>query len=473
MNLNKLEKFNAPAFKNLEDNFRNSRSYKSSNPGFRNKIKELCKVFSIVEPYNKDWHSIWVVVPRGNMEDFSTFEDAKDFMDVETYEEYENLWKEFYPQSESWFKIGVAEVKDYLCVGINNSIVFEYDPSESDLGYDSETDEHFAYPHIDAIIHSVTNSIELLKNGTYNQYVKNNLPLIHRTGTISGKDFWKGFPNAKENTLEGMSKSDCNEFISLMQEFKKDAEPSDRLDKMTADLFFECCSLGYEINDYIIDGLTPKEQYKKYADGRDAGLLKIDSTSFEEYENWRNDKNRFGGHPWEVMRGGNSTHVDFYPCVDDKGYYFMLRGDYRKKEVAMFYLALHRKGIPVGVINGKQIANAFAGTNRIGIVPNEVFPRYCHEMFPNEDVIDFVNIYDDEMDLIKDYVTWYEIPEIHLVDNTTAISKAQKAFEGVAEQLGVENEDDVQKLIDEVRHENDTTKKAEQKSTKEIPRSET
>lgn len=33
-----------------------------------------------------------------------------------------------------------------------------------------------------------------------------------------------------------------------------------------------------------------------------------------------------------------------------------------------------------------------------------------------------------------------------------AIYKAQKAFEGVAEQIGVYNEDDVQTLVDEVRY---------------------
>lgn len=36
--------------------------------------------------------------------------------------------------------------------------------------------------------------------------------------------------------------------------------------------------------------------------------------------------------------------------------------------------------------------------------------------------------------------------------STTAIRKAQKAFEGVAEQLGLKDEDDVQKMIDEMRY---------------------
>jgi AbrB family looped-hinge helix DNA binding protein len=36
--------------------------------------------------------------------------------------------------------------------------------------------------------------------------------------------------------------------------------------------------------------------------------------------------------------------------------------------------------------------------------------------------------------------------------SATAILKAQKAFEGVAEAIGVKNEDEVQALVDEVRY---------------------
>jgi AbrB family looped-hinge helix DNA binding protein len=36
--------------------------------------------------------------------------------------------------------------------------------------------------------------------------------------------------------------------------------------------------------------------------------------------------------------------------------------------------------------------------------------------------------------------------------SSQAIYKAQKAFEGVAEQMGVSNEDDVQTLVNEVRY---------------------
>lgn len=41
-----------------------------------------------------------------------------------------------------------------------------------------------------------------------------------------------------------------------------------------------------------------------------------------------------------------------------------------------------------------------------------------------------------------------------VINNASAqsIYKAQKAFEGVAEQMGVENEEDVQALVDEIRY---------------------
>lgn len=46
-----------------------------------------------------------------------------------------------------------------------------------------------------------------------------------------------------------------------------------------------------------------------------------------------------------------------------------------------------------------------------------------------------------------------EVGEVVIANaNAQALAKAQKAFEGVAEQLGLKDEDDVQALIDEVRY---------------------
>lgn len=58
-----------------------------------------------------------------------------------------------------------------------------------------------------------------------------------------------------------------------------------------------------------------------------------------------------------------------------------------------------------------------------------------------------------------DKVLFFQKPNGEVVINNAsaqAIYKAQKAFEGVAEQMGVYNEDDVQVLVDEVRYEKDS-----------------
>lgn len=54
-----------------------------------------------------------------------------------------------------------------------------------------------------------------------------------------------------------------------------------------------------------------------------------------------------------------------------------------------------------------------------------------------------------------DKILFFQKPSGEVViDNASAqaIYKAQKAFEGVAGQMGVYNEDDVQALVDEVRY---------------------
>lgn len=58
-----------------------------------------------------------------------------------------------------------------------------------------------------------------------------------------------------------------------------------------------------------------------------------------------------------------------------------------------------------------------------------------------------------------DKILFFQKPNGEVVINNAsaqAIYKAQKAFEGVAEQMGVYNEDDVQALVDEVRYGKDS-----------------
>ncbi len=134
-----------------------------------------------------------------------------------------------------------------------------------------------------------------------------------------------------------------------------------------------------------------RDKYKKMADGRDEGLLDIDGDSGKTFEKWYLDKTVRVGHPWEICRGGNSTHISL---IVHKG-----------KDGWQLYLA------------GSSRARVVEGSDYCGIVPKSMIPKYCHSCFPEEDeIIDFINPWHDKgvIEVIKEYATWYPLDKLEL-----------------------------------------------------------
>ncbi len=158
--------------------------------------------------------------------------------------------------------------------------------------------------------------------------------------------------------------------------------------------------MGYKVNKYEhLEGLTAKEQYYKMADGRDNGLSEIDGESPSEFADWLNDLQRKGGHPWEVCRGGNSTHVGLYVHHNENGYYLAVAGKSwsRSIEAIKFYNVLRDSGTAVYLYEAKGITDRLLGQDIIGIVPERVIPVYCEQWFPGMKILDFMNLpYEDE-----------------------------------------------------------------------------
>ena len=179
---------------------------------------------------------------------------------------------------------------------------------------------------------------------------------------------------------------------------------------MTANDFFRFCAMGYAENQYSGCDKAPKDQYYLHADGRDDGLQNIDADSPEAFHAWLHDRNRYGGHPWEVCRGGNSTHVSLQVTEDDGGYFLYLAGDAwnRTIETVKFYLALTRAHIPVYLVEAQTLADRLAEKEKIGIVPEGVMPAYCGNWFPNEHIIDFMNLPDENREKFLPFCTWYD-----------------------------------------------------------------
>ena len=75
---------------------------------------------------------------------------------------------------------------------------------------------------------------------------------------------------------------------------------------------------------------------------------------------------------------------------------------------------LRRAGIPVYLSDAHTLADRLAETEKIGIVPDGVFPDYCKSLFPNEHIIDFMNLPDEDREKFLPFCTWYDEDPVYL-----------------------------------------------------------
>lgn len=153
------------------------------------------------------------------------------------------------------------------------------------------------------------------------------------------------------------------------------------------------------------------------ADGRDAGLRNINGDSLKAFYEWYHGAERIGAHPWEICRGGNSTHISLFISEVQNKWETRLEGSsiVRIEETVRMAVALFENKIPFHLSDAEEIVRMVTGNDFIGIVPDTIFPRYCHSLFPREDtIIDFMNLgFDKEiiLNIIK-RTYWYPLEEI-------------------------------------------------------------
>ena len=246
-----------------------------------------------------------------------------------------------------------------------------------------------------------------------------------------------------------LSKRILDQFRELIIAGRNDEHCIGRIKSFTANDYFKACALGYKVCGKNTEGMSPAEMYLKYSDGRDEGLTGtghglnegpgIDFDDPEAWNEWYFGK-RGGGHPWEIIPGGTSTHMDLFVCHDEHhigylyrigkiteeeynkrkvsaGFYYRIEGKHRPFEAVNFYVALSAAGLPVVLDDAEEIMARFDGSDYIGIVPHDTPTRYCENLFPSEygNVIDFMHIYDDEMSILEDKIIWLPEPTAILV----------------------------------------------------------
>ena len=390
-------------------------SYNSNFSYDEETLRWIDKVFDAIKdlkPLKDNIKELWLRIPRGTFEEYMDMHDMSDY----TEEELRASWKYDFPDEEAWFNF-VAVHDDYSdcrAISIGQKTVIYHDPHKEVL---YPNDIHY---FVKWIYEAVCQAMKEIRNGTYNEYVKNNLPVQHRTGTIQSKDWWDVFPESREEFFKDFPISEREEILDLIAKQPKDSHDMPRVMQMTANDFYTYCSWGYAANKYRGTELSPKEQYYIHADGRDDGLKEVDGDDTEAYRLWVTERERTGGHPWEVCAGGNSTHIALHTMWDRNGggYRITLAGSAwnRTVETLKFYRALHKHGIPVYLYEADELAARVQETEKIGILPEGIFPAYASSFFHDEDhVIDFRNLPYEEKDIIASKCTWYDEPQAELL----------------------------------------------------------
>ncbi len=103
---------------------------------------------------------------------------------------------------------GGLEGRKYRAVMVKHKFVVVQDERREPSGYPNEIAEFVQW-----MVDGVKECIEMLKAGTYNDFIRGNLPPQHRTGTILRKDFWDVWPEARAEFFENISSEDVSEFI--------------------------------------------------------------------------------------------------------------------------------------------------------------------------------------------------------------------------------------------------------------------
>ena len=333
-------------------------------------IKCLTSIFammcSIEEQGDDEYRSIWISAKRGRIEDFGDFNEYLEEGEVRNKKDFEDLWHYYYPDEMKWYNFAISNYADVHYFYIDSKLTFQF---QKDYTI-SESDYDVHKKLIEWLLTIIEESISLIRNNIqyYNNYINTNLPHKKRTGRILRSDYWSIFPEHMQDFKDTITP----EIIEILKKIKIQSESTSIrfLSAISSGEFFRFCEIGYDANKYFDKSnkkLTAKEKYIAMADGRDCGLRMLNEKSQKDFYKWYETEKNCGGHPWEICRGGNSTHISLYVCQNENGWYLRLVGSSRARviETIKIAIALYKHDIPFLLEKAGEIYSMASGIDFI------------------------------------------------------------------------------------------------------------
>jgi hypothetical protein len=356
----------------------------------------------------------------------------------------DQVWKILFPdKSKTWHCLHVNKHRHtFYITHINGSGDLEVKPQKDvrligSMGASWYGVESHSQPAMEwgPLITSARKWLEVVRNDWIkaNKQIQVQYPLRYRYGVVPNALIYGSLPDAYRLD-EALGKKKTLKLVRLVEDgFFLKAENTE-VASMTAADYFQYCRIAYTAGKRkggaVDESLSGWEMYSRYADGRHEGLLDLDPDSEQEFADWidgKHPKRGSGGHPWEIKRGGNTTHIDltvsrpsFYRS---KGFKIELRGESisRMVETMHMFLAIHKAKLPISISNPEGIRKRLLALDNIGIIPSYSSLHRASQHFGQEkDVFDVMH-YDDLGRFkrrITPFITWDPLPILKPRDGT-------------------------------------------------------
>lgn len=350
----------------------------------------------------------------------------------------DRVWQVLFPdQRGQWNRLHVIKYKDTFYITHAGSIdgCLEIEPKKGVRVKDymkassSYSSENYCQPGAlwELLITSARKWLKIVAKDWIraNKRVQTEYPLNYRYGVVPNALIRSSLPDVYRIDKE-LGKAGTRKLVRLVEDGYFLKTENTEVPTITAADYFQYCRIAYiagkRKDEKVDESLTGREMYSKYADGRHEGLLDIDPTSKREFAKWidgTHPKRSRGGHPWEIKRGGNETHIDLSvsrPSLFQRdGFKVELRGASlgRIVEAMRMFLAIHEAKFPVTIANPEGVRLRLLAQDNIGIVPSYAYPDRTNKHFEkDEDVFDIM-YYDDFGRFkrrITPFITWKPLP---------------------------------------------------------------